>query len=210
MFTAKIPENTRKLLGLLAPVLPQNSYLAGGTALALHLNHRSSYDLDLYSPKQFIESQQVQRFETLPEFKLVETSWQTVMGRSGDTDISLFYYQYPHLQPPVEFNQLPIASMTDIAAMKLEAISTRGLKRDFFDLYSICQHQNTTPEIIMQLATKKFNHDQSYLPYYLRSLTYFVEAETMPERAQIVDEIWEKVKAYFISETVKASKKILT
>jgi len=64
MFTTHIPLWTQELMGILRPLLPPNSYLAGGTALALHLDHRSSYDLDIYSPQEFDEQSILQRFET--------------------------------------------------------------------------------------------------------------------------------------------------
>jgi hypothetical protein len=83
MFTDKIPENTRKILEILAPSLPPATYLAGGTALSLHLNHRSSFDIDLYSRKMFNEITQIQRLkQTIPSFEVVSTEWQTIQGKS--------------------------------------------------------------------------------------------------------------------------------
>lgn len=210
MFTDQIPEHTQELLGLLGSYLPPDSYLAGGTALSLHLNHRTSYDLDLYTRHKFNETTQVERFkEAIDDFQAVSVDWQTIQGKSQNTDISLFYYEYPLLEPTIDFKGLAIASVLDISAMKLEAISTRGLKRDFFDLYSICQKFNYRLDHIIGIASTKFGHGTEYIPHYLKSMTYFVEAETMPERAHIVDEDWTKVKDFFISETMTASKYLL-
>lgn len=202
MFTAKIPEHTQKLLGLLNQCTPPDSYLAGGTALALHLNHRASYDLDIYTPKEFEETTQIQLFEKiLPQFSLVSTGWQTVAGKSHDTDVTIFYYEYPLLNPPVNYLDFAIASLADIAAMKLEAISGRGLKRDFYDLYMICQHQHYSLIQVIELTMSKFKHDDAYLPHYLKSLVYFDDAETMPERATIIESDWNLTKSFFINET---------
>lgn len=210
MFTDKIPQHTQSLLEILAPALPPTSYLAGGTALALHLNHRASFDLDLYSREKFNEQTQIQRFkEVVSDFEVVATEWQTIQGKSQDTDISIFFYEYPLIEPPVLFHHLAIASIPDIAAMKLEAISTRGLKRDFYDLYSICQRFNYSLSHILDLADHKFGHHGQYTPHYIKSLTYFYEAETMTERAQIVDDDWTKVKDFFINQTMEASKQLL-
>ncbi len=42
----------RRVLGRLGPVLTARGYyLAGGTALALHLGHRRSVDLDWFTPE---------------------------------------------------------------------------------------------------------------------------------------------------------------
>jgi hypothetical protein len=210
MFTDKIPENTRKILEILAPSLPPATYLAGGTALSLHLNHRSSFDIDLYSRKMFNEITQIQRLkQTIPSFEVVSTEWQTIQGKSKDTDISIFFYEYPLLEPELTHKGVSIASIPDIAAMKLEAISTRGLKRDFFDLYTICTHFNYSIDHIINLANHKFSHGDQYTPHYLKSLIYFTEAETMPERAHIVDSEWQTVKQFFVNQTTKASRKLI-
>lgn len=201
MFTTQISVHTQELMGVLAPVLPINTYLAGGTALALHLDHRQSFDLDLYSPQEFEVNMLLQRLEkNISDFQLISTSWQTIHGFSQDTELSLFYYQYPLLEKLTEFKGLPISSVADIGAMKLEAILGRGLKRDFFDLYTICQQEDYDLEKLVRLNQQKYSRDESYLPHLLKSLTYFTDAEELPERAKIVDSEWRKVKEYFEQE----------
>lgn len=201
MFTDKIPANTLKLLGLLKTVTPPKSYLAGGTALALHLNHRSSYDLDIYSPESFEETRVSQQWQqAFPEFKLTLQDWQTVQGCVGDTDVSLFYYQYPLFKNPKLFENFPIASIEDIAAMKIEAIMGRGLKRDFFDLYCICTMTELSLIEVLKLNQKKYARDGSNLPHILKSLTYFEDANTKSERATEVEPMWNKVQQFFIKE----------
>lgn len=64
-------------MGLLSPLLPEDSYLAGGTALALHLNHRQSYDLDIYTPQMFDENLMVRKLEL--SFRLKNISGKQVM-----------------------------------------------------------------------------------------------------------------------------------
>lgn len=201
MFTAKIPPNTLKLLGLLETVTPSKSYLAGGTTLALHLNHRSSFDLDIYSPESFDEARVSQWWQlAFPEFKLTLLDWQTVQGAVGDTDISLFLYEYPMLEKHQTYEGFPIASVADIAAMKIETIMGRGLKRNFFDLYCICTMTHRSLQEIIALNQKKYSRDGSNLPHILKSLTYFEDANTKPERATIIDSAWNKVQRFFIQE----------
>lgn len=202
MFTSKVPPHTQKLLELLVPLVPPDTYLAGGTALCLHIDHRPSYDLDLYSPQKFNERELITLWqEKLPHFELSYTDTQTIGGKSLDSDVSIFYYQYPHLESPSQFKQLPIASLTDIGAMKVEAISGRGMKRDFYDLYMICRQTNTGLDHWLYQAKKKFNFTDTYLPHVIKSFTYFEDAETKPERAKIVDQEWNQVKDFFITQT---------
>lgn len=205
MFTNKIPNWTQELMGLLGPLLPPNTYLAGGTALALYLNHRSSFDLDFYSPHEFNEQLVLQRFEKeIPDFILVSSEWQTIIGGTKDTGVSLFVYRYPLLGETMSFKSIRVASLSDIAAMKLEAVGSRGLKRDFFDLYTICQLDGWSLEKVVDLAIKKYQRQESNIPHLFKSLVYFDDAESRPERAAIVDETWQKVKQFFSQEAPKA------
>ena len=133
MFEQRLTKNAKNILGILTEVAPPGSYLAGGTALALWLNHRNSFDLDIYSPSEFDILEIRQKFDkNISDFLPISTSWQTIHGKSKDTEISLFYYQYNLLKDVTEFLDFNIASIEDIAAMKLEAIASRGLKIDFY------------------------------------------------------------------------------
>ena len=93
--------------------------------------------------------------------------------------------------------------------MKVEAIAGRGLKRDFFDLYSICQHKNWNLSFVLSKTKVKFQRNREDLPFLIKALTYFVDAETRPERAKIVDQDWEKVKAFFEREAPQAVRELL-
>lgn len=201
MFEQRLTENAKNILGVLSKIIPPKSYLAGGTALALWINHRNSYDLDIYSPVEFNLDEIKQKFDSeIPDFQLISTSWQTLHGKSKDTEISLFYYQYKLLKETMEFLSFNIASVEDIVAMKLEAIAGRGLKRDFFDVYRIAKDRGWTLEYMIELNDKKYARQGSFTPHILRSLVYFDDAENLPERAVEVEEEWGEVKKFFIRE----------
>ena len=56
MFEEVLSKNAKQSLALLAKSkILKSAYLAGGTALALQLGHRYSYDLDFFSPQKFID-----------------------------------------------------------------------------------------------------------------------------------------------------------
>lgn len=204
MLTNKIPKHTQDVLATIGNALPPGSYLAGGTALALHLDHRKSFDLDFYSPEKFDSKIQLQRIaEVVTDFKLISTSWQILIGSTQETEISLFFYKYPLVEELSQHGGTKIASIADIACMKLEAVGGRGLKRDFFDLYTICQLADWNLQKVIDLNRKKYGRDESDIPHILKSLAYFDDAENLPERAEIVEADWKKIKAYFIQETKK-------
>ena len=199
MFTEKLTGTVTGLLEQIGKFLPEGTYLAGGTALAMHLNHRSSFDLDLYTPNEFdVEMLRQQLEKAYPEFSVISTSWQTLIGKYKDTEISIFFYKYPLIKPLTKFKSLNIASIEDIAVMKLEAISGRGLKRDFYDLYKICQNQNWTLNDVLEMRAEKYPEAEASRPHIIKSLTYFDDAESQSERAQIIDQDWQIVKEFFL------------
>lgn len=206
MFETRLTQNAKDILGVLNSIVPSGSYLAGGTALALWINHRNSYDLDVYSPKEFDLEEMKQKFDKIiADFLPISTSWQTIHGKSKDTEISLFYYQYKLLENPTNFLGFDIASVEDIAAMKLEAIAGRGLKRDFFDLYKIINVKGRSLKDLIHLNDRKYERGGSFTPHILRSLVYFEDAESMSERAKEVEAEWNNVKMFFIQEASKLS-----
>ncbi len=202
MFAERLAKNAKELLALLNPLLPEGTYMAGGTALALHINHRDSYDLDFYSPIEFDTEQLKERLAiSVSGFAIISTSWQTIIGKREDTEMSLFYYKYPILKPHSKFGETNIASIEDIAAMKINAIAGRGLKRDFFDAYCICDSMSWELDYLVELNLQKYTQRESNIPHIMKSLVYFGDAETTSERSPDAEASWEKVKEFFLTKS---------
>lgn len=104
-------------------------YLTGGTALALHFGHRQSVDFDFFSPQDFNNSEIINLLKNLGKFELFDQSINTVNGSLNGVKISFRGYKYQLLEKPFEDNYFNIAQIRDIAAMKIEAISSRGEKK---------------------------------------------------------------------------------
>src|SRR3989338_11094472 len=149
-------------------------YLAGGTALALHLGHRTSVDFDFYTPEKFDEMLfEQEAVRNLKGLKVTHRSWGTLVGQVGVIDVSFFYYSHPLLEPLVETEAIRVMSVPDIAAMKIIALSQRGLRRDFLDLYVIARAVGL--QQILEWTRKKYAQFDPYIT--LKSLTYFTDAE---------------------------------
>lgn len=201
MFTKVLSPDTEKALALLgASKFFQKAYLAGGTGLALQLGHRISHDLDFYTQVPFNEKQEVKKLAKLGKFDLKRTSWQTIIGKLEGTDLGIFFYEYPLLKPLKKFKDINLASKEDIGAMKVAAIASRGTKRDFVDLYFLCQTVASLEELL-KFYKKKYQSLASQLPAILRSLVYFEDAEPEEMPTMIKKTNWKEVKAYF-SQTV--------
>src|SRR3990167_194401 len=130
----------RKILPSLVFLKKWKCSRAGGTALALQIGHRRSVDFDFFTPESFNEMRLEQEVVShLRGFKVTQRGQGTLTGQAQGIDFSFFHYPYPLLEPLIEEKYLNLAATADIAAMKLIAISQRGLRRDFVDLYVIAQ-----------------------------------------------------------------------
>ncbi len=206
MFEQVLPGNTKTILALLEKSeIMQKAYLAGGTALALQLGHRISYDLDFFTQEEFDEQMLLPEIEKIWDFQLEQIAWRTILGKFKDVKFSIFYYQYPFLYTAKRFGMVNITDIRDIAAMKIAAIASRGTKRDFVDLYFICKEVVSLPEAI-QLYDKKYKNLATTEMHIMKSLIFFedAESENMPEMLKKV--AWKDIKKFFESEVKKLIK----
>lgn len=197
MFLNTIDNRQLLLIDSLAniPDIAHRFYLAGGTALALQYGHRTSIDLDMFSQKPFDGG-------TIAD-TLVEIGGQIIMEEIGTVHavvngvkVSFLYYPYPLLKPLKEFHGIPMASTEDIAAMKAVAISQRGDKKDFFDMYEILK--TITPADLKKLLLSKFSQARINCYHILKSFFYFDDADRQPDPLSLNGTTWEQVKNYFI------------
>jgi len=205
MFANTLSPNTLRSLEYLGKEKILNfTYLAGGTALALQLGHRVSIDLDFFSLNQFDENEISQNLGKSNEFTLDKNAGQTVMGKLMDTKFNLFYYKYPLIEKTHDFHGINIVSLQDIAAMKLHAIEDRGARRDFIDLYFLCQQFSINQ--MLNWYDQKYKVLESHSYHILRGLTYFEDAlmQEMPVMLKPID--WNRLENYFIDEVKKLSK----
>lgn len=173
----------------------QSYYMAGGTALTLYLQHRISYDLDFFSPQATPPNTIKSQLDNLGELTIFQNDLDTFYGSLESIKLSFFTYQYPLLKKPSDFHGVCIASLEDIACMKLEAIASRGVKRDFIDLYCIAEKIELS--IMLELFEQKFaNHAVSPV-HVLKSLVYFADAESDPMPNMLIDLDWDEVKRFF-------------
>lgn len=212
MFEQVLSKNERESLAVLGKSgLLTDVYMAGGTALALQIGHRFSYDFDFFTPKAFNENMIIQRIkEIVPDFQLERKEWRTILGYIKDSRFSLFFYSYPLLFKTNNFLGANIADIKDIAAMKIAAVSDRGVKRDFVDLYFILKIEKILSlKDALKLYDKKFETLKQNQIHLLKSLGYFADAEEseMPKMIKLVS--WTDVKSFFKKEVKNLSKEIL-
>jgi hypothetical protein len=165
--------------------------------VALHLDHRRSYDLDFFTPEQdFAVDLPRRELAHRGELVILHQGAGTFVGTLDGVQISFFIYPYPLLETPATFEGVQVAKLPDLAAMKLDAISSRGAKRDFVDLYQICQDAFPLRQVIQHFERKYASVQYSML-HLLKSLKYFADAEPDPMPAMLVPLEWEEVKRFF-------------
>ncbi len=208
-----LPSHTKKALDFVsrAEWLKKSTwYLAGGTALALQAGNRKSLDLDFFTEeKNFNEKKLIAHF-------VDNADWQTDVEDTGTVYGQLFkckmsFIAYPFFLPkqePLWHGFVRVLNKTDIAVMKITAISQRGRKRDFFDLYWCANNVESLEQIIKRLKVQypSVAHDYHHI---LKSMVYFEDAESDPEPEIYFDASWKKVKTFFKKEIPIIAKEIM-
>lgn len=177
----------------------QNFQLVGGTAIALHLGHRKSIDLDLFT---------FENFEAIPLAKNLKADFTDVEETIKKDNTFLCYirqikvdfisYLYPPSEPIIENDRIRLLDLKDLAPMKLSAIASRGVKKDFYDFYFLLR-KFSLPEML-DLYAKKFGDPAVF--HLVKSLTYFDDAEADAEPFVFEKVKWKDIKKH-IQNTVK-------
>ncbi len=193
------PEILRKKTGEDLEILGKSRildqfYLAGGTGLALFYGHRTSLDLDFFSSEKFnaIDIVKALKKEGVMSVNTLESD--AVHGTFGDTKLSLLYYPYTILRESSTYGGVQIADPIDIACMKISAISSRGTKKDFVDLFYLLEHH--TLREMLGFFEEKYEEIGYNIMHILKSLTYFNDADMDPDPEYIKETSpsWTSVK----------------
>jgi len=192
------PEQRTALLAL-APSAEKGFYLAGGTGLCLRLGHRRSADIDLFREDAFDADSMLGELRSAGvPMSNVRTQPNTVWCDVAGVPTSLMSFPHPNVEPPEAGAGVPVASLRDIAAMKIEAISSRGARRDFVDLYFACQ-EGLGLQGAVEAFERRFADAHPDVGHRLKALTYFDDAEREPEPLLIKPVVWTTVREFFES-----------
>ena len=173
-----------------------NFYLVGGTALALHFGHRKSIDIDLFSDQAFDNSSLIGPLEnSFPSFTYRNTHNPIgLFGFINDIKVDFVKHHYhPWIASPMIADGIRLASLDDIAAMKIAAILKRGVKKDFWDIAELLQHYSVADFITHY--TRKYP-SQQLLISVPSAMTYFDDAELGEDPVSLKGETWEGVKKF--------------
>ena len=200
MHDEAISAEQRSALSTLKPAADHGFYLAGGTGLCLRLAHRRSVDLDLFREQDFEPNELLRMLEAAGvNASNVRSKPSTLWFDVGGVRTSLMRFPYPSLSPPESGLAVPVASLLDIAAMKVEAIASRGARKDFYDLYFICKDELRLRDALNAFE-RRFQSARPDLAHRLKALTFFDDAEREPEPVLLRPATWSEVRKYFENE----------
>ena len=193
-----------RALGRLSKVAASRRlYLAGGAAIAFHLRHRESRDLNLFGPKA-TSFASFRALSAKGHVTVIDESDATLRMQIDDVPVDIVRYPYPLLEKPlVGVGGFAIPTLLDLATMKISALSRRGLARDFWDLYAIVD-DGLPLDVILAAYVDKFGVGEADVYHVMRSLTYFDDAtKESPRPIGLTPSLWKKVQAFFVAESAR-------
>jgi hypothetical protein len=164
--------------------------LVGGTSLALQIGHRKSIDIDLFGLLNVDFDALTDELKTIGDVIVLGNSKNIHTYLIDEIKVDIVHYEYPWLKNKIVSDEIHLAAIEDIAAMKLSAIIGRGSKKDFIDLYYILQQFDLAQ--LMSFYGQKFHDGSSFL--VLKSLVYFEDADLEAMPWMFEDLSWEEVK----------------
>jgi predicted nucleotidyltransferase component of viral defense system len=176
-----LPDRVRRILSTdtattwltLAPHLPRELYLGGGTAVAVHLWHRESRDLDFFFHQTVDLGEVKELIGGLGAFAATHESEGTLKGLFGATKIEFFDASRLNLLAEATVVAgLKVAGLQDLMAMKIKVMAERGEMRDYFDVKAIDENGSVSLEEGVELYMRRYGIDPNSdaLPHLYRTM----------------------------------------
>lgn len=183
-------------LARIAAAVGSDAYLAGGIAVALRFGHRVSVDLDVFVPSAD-PALLAEPLAAAAGIRVIARAPGTLHLEVDDVPASLLRYRYPLLAPTERVPEaaLPLASLSDLACMKLSAIAGRGAAKDFWDLHEILVRGDRDLAATIELYRRKYASED--VGHVIRSLAYFADADAAPLPQGLDPSRWQQIRTDF-------------
>lgn len=193
------PVTLELLRDLLAIPEFKNLRLAGGTSLALQIGHRKSIDLDLFGTFETEPEEILDILNSIGSLTTIRNMRNIHVFMINGIKVDIINYSYPWLHQANKADDLRLASIEDIAAMKLAAIAGRGTRKDFIDIHFLLRQFSL--QEMLDLYTAKYADGSIFM--ILKSLIYFDDAENDPEPFMFETIDWNLIKSELRDEVAK-------
>ncbi|MGC4128102.1 MAG: nucleotidyl transferase AbiEii/AbiGii toxin family protein [Bergeyella sp.] len=186
---------------LMASKVFENFRLVGGTALSLQLGHRISVDIDLFSdaPYGSIDFAEIERF-LKSKFTYTDgfSEGNPAMGKSyfirtdKDNSVKLdVYYTDAFIQPSKTADNIRLATIEEIIAMKMDVVQRGGRKKDFWDLHELLNDYDIDTMLKLHEKRYPYSHDRALI---LNNFTDFSIADDDFDPICLKGKYWEFIK----------------
>lgn len=129
----------------------------GGTALAVHLRHRRSRDLDVFVSEPFDAEQLLAGLQAVVDVVPVGLAEGTLTCQADGVKVQFLHARgQRQIDPPVQLGGMAVGSIRDIAATKYKVIGDRGELRDHFDLMRLDRDAGVDPRMGLRLYAERY------------------------------------------------------
>jgi hypothetical protein len=197
-----LPKGSRELLEALSrskSAALEGWTLAGGTGLALHLGHRVSEDFDFFRATRIDWNELRNSMGAIGAYETLQEDDRTWTVLLAGVKLSFFHIDEKFLFELHSYRFFTVADPRDIALMKLIAISSRGSRRDFVDLYVMLRTGLDLRDCFEQLDAR-YGEQRVNAYHILKSLCYFEDAEAEPMPVMLEPFDWKECRAFFVRE----------
>ncbi|MBO5809653.1 MAG: nucleotidyl transferase AbiEii/AbiGii toxin family protein [Bacteroidales bacterium] len=193
------PKTLELLIDLQKEPLLSTFNLVGGTALALHLGHRKSIDLDFFTSESFDLEEVKMMLIKKYDFKVSYSRSQTLKGFINGVKVDFIKFDYPHLHNCDIIEEVRIESIPDIIAMKLLSITDNGSSiKDFIDIAYLSSWFSL--EEMLQFFIRKITNSNIMMP--IKALTYFDDIDFNESIVMLYNDFdWDKISNRLIDMT---------
>lgn len=168
--------------------------LAGGTALTLQLQHRRSYDLDIFLSKMPPKTLVQKLRRVFGKISIINNFEEELTVLTSDIKITFIYYPFEPIYAPITTSAIKVFDWKDIALDKAFTIGHRAQYRDYVDLFWLIKNKNLSLDWLVKKTKQKFG-DLFPRKLFLQQLIYFGDLE--------IKEI-EFLKGSYTAEEIKA------
>ena len=170
--------------------------LVGGTSLALQIGHRKSIDIDLFGEIDCEQYDLIEALSDLGSLTVIKESKNIHVYQLNEVKLDIVNYKYPWIKSPFIEDNIRLATLEDIAAIKISAIIGRGTKKDFIDLEFLLDIFSL--DDILNFYEKKYSESSRFMA--MKSITYFEDAEYEPMPYMLKDKSWSEIKERILKE----------
>lgn len=174
----------------------KNFVLVGGTALALQVGHRISIDIDLFGHSDFDQSTILATLNKYGTVQLLKKSENILILSLNGIKVDLVNYKYPWIGNLNIVKKIRFASLSDIAAMKLNAIAGRGSVKDFIDIFALLKIFSLRE--MLNFYNEKYQDGSEFM--VIKSLTFFDDADKEVLPHLFIDTSWAEMKHQILAE----------